>query len=70
MVKHQKFSKYYDHGCTLMTPLLKAIMDDITVLTKTVHAAKAVLEKLGDLIKWLRIKLKVKKSRSKLYNYQ
>ena len=47
-----------------MTPSLKAFMDDITVLTKTVHTAKAMLEILGDLIKWFRMKFKAKKSRT------
>ena len=45
-----------------MTPSLKAIMDDMTVLTKTIYGAKAVLERLGYLIKWSRMNLKTKKS--------
>ena len=31
---------------------------------KTYHVAKAVLETLGDLIKWFRMRFKAKKSRS------
>ena len=31
---------------------------------KTYHAAKAVLERLGDLIKWFRMRFKAKKSKS------
>lgn len=31
---------------------------------KTYHAAKAVLETLGDLIKWFRMRFKAKKPRS------
>ena len=48
----------------MMTSSLKAFMDDITVLTKTVHTAKEMLEILGDLIKWFRMKFKAKKSRT------
>ena len=51
-------------GATLMTPSLKAFMDDITVLTKTVHSAKAVLERLGNLIKRSQMKFKATKSKS------
>ena len=49
---------------TLMIPSLKTLIEDITVFTKTVHAAKAVLQRRENLSKWSQMKFEAKKSRS------
>ena len=49
---------------TLVKNGKKAFMDDITVISRSSEAMTKILERLDQLISWLRMKFKAKKSRS------